>query len=252
MGADVVIEAHIEFASDPESEAGILDIRAEHGGKSTGKHFGQGKAFPIQRAPGGNLLKARAAGRVAVDDADGWAGDVISGVGVSDQHRGAAVIGKSLRPVAAIGSAKEEYGLYRFFGVVGQGIQGHVVAQVQPGIGEELEIVLDIGRAPGLGRVLDKRIVQGQPRGVAALHLPFGALGLQPLGAEIDKSRGAQRQTRIGRQAIVSAIAVVVPAAASRQGKALGIVFELKVDNTGNGIGAVLGRRAVAQHLYLL
>ena len=92
---------------------------------------------------------------------------------------------------------------------------------------------------------------RGQERGVGTLYAAAGGGRVAVLRAEVSEAETAQRQPDVPRHGVRLAPAVREASPAHLDGPAGTVVPELEVHDTGDGVGAVLGRSPVAQHLDL-
>ena len=108
------------------------------------------------------------------------------------------------------------------------------------------------GGAPDLGRV-GHRVVAGrdQQRRVVPLHAAAGRSGVAVLDAEVGEAGPAERQPGVAGDGVRTAVPGAVAAGVQLEAAAATVVLQQKVQHPGDGVGAVLGRRAVAQHLDL-
>ena len=142
---------------------------------------------------------------------------------------------------------------------------------------EQLEVVVDSRRSPNLRRVAQIRIARvDDVRRVLALDGAVGRLGGAVLHADVAETVLSQRHPDVagyGKRPTVSADSVTrvldvaddarparrrVPRIGIEEAPGLdfqaasrGIVLQLEVNDSGDGVRAVLRRRAVAQHLNL-
>ena len=131
---------------------------------------------------------------------------------------------------------------------VGLHAAGEQVSEVAP----QLDVVADGGRAPDLGGV-GHRVVAGrdQQRGVVPLHAAAGRGGVAVLEAQVGEAGLPEREADVAGHGVGAAVARAVAAGVQLEAAAARIVLELEVQHAGNGVRAVLSRRAVAQHLDL-
>ena len=186
----------------------------------------------------------RGAVRRAVDDA-------VAGVQrVADQQRLAVVEAVDVGPV--VGIPEVESFRHLLLGVVGVAVELHAIGEQLAEVAEELHVVLDRRVAPDLRRVGHGGVTgRDEGRRVGALHAAVRRVGIAVLQAEVGEPALAERQPDVGGDSVRVAVARAVGAgvelhAASRPG-----VLELEVHHAGDGVRAVLGRGAVAQHLHL-
>ena len=130
-----------------------------------------------------------------------------------------------------------------------------VRAEGHAGVDEQQD-VFGFRTAPGLGkRLIVKRGVRPYPLhavvnerlGVGTLMSPGKGLVVGVFEAQVGKAIVAQRQAQVAFHLVTFLILVELPVLRPNLAAFVG-VFHLKVDHPGNGVGAVLGGRAVAQH----
>ena len=147
---------------------------------------------------------------------------------------------------------------FRFLaGVVGVTVEVEVLTQIRTVVGEELQIVSDEGLPPDLRGIGYVRIARGnQARGIIALHRADGFARVAVFQAEVGPGTlVAQAEiARDGKQLAIAedAFAVLEAADFGLDRQPVGAVLEAEVQHAGNGVRAVLGRRAVAQDLHAL
>ena len=156
-----------------------------------------------------------------------------------------------------MGIAEIEPAFRLLAGVVGVTIEVEVLAQRRPVVGEELQIVSDEGLPPNLGGIGHIRVARGnQARGIIALHRADGFARVAVFQAEVGpRILVAQAEiARDGKQLAIAedAFAVLEAADFGLNRQPVGTVFEAEVQHAGNGVRAVLGRRAVAQDLHAI
>ena len=216
-----------------------------------------------------DLLEGGGVGR-AVGDRDGRAvrrphPHALGLQHVADQQRLAAV--DRVHVPAVVGVAVVEAAGHRLAGVVGVAVE---LGPVAPGaeVGEQLQIVLDQRRAPDARRGAHVLVAAVDHRQRAAVvHRAVGRLGAAVLQAEVQEPFRAERQAgvagerearRIAADAVaraadgaagrrVAVVPVEVPAGAELHAAPGARVLQLEVHDAGDGVGAVLGRRAVPQ-----
>ena len=119
-------------------------------------------------------------------------------------------------------------------------------------VAEELQVVLDAGVAPDLGGVGHVGVAGGGEGGrVEALHAAVGRVGVAVLEAEVGEPGLAEGQADVAGEAVGVAVAGPVGAGVELEAAPGRVVLEQEVDDAGDGVRAVLRRRAVAQHLDL-
>ena len=126
---------------------------------------------------------------------------------------------------------------------VGLDADGEQVAEVAP----QLDVVVDGGRSPDLRRI-GHRVVAGrdQERGIVPLHAATGRAGIAVLDAEVGEAGPAEGQPGVAGDGVRAAVARAVAAGVQLETAAGAVVLELEVQHPGDGVRAVLGRRAVA------
>ena len=247
--ADVPVEAVGSKASDAAHQRQVLRLAAEAGREAARKQLAEREAVRVVE----DLLQGDRVGRVVGDRHRGAvrrphpAGQQR----VADQQRLAAV--DAVDPAPRVRVAKEEAAGHPLAGVVGVAVDLHAGRRCIAEVPEQLQVVVDVRRAPDLRRVGRHVGVAGRAQGdgVAAGRGAVGRLRAAILQAEIGEAGGAQRQTGVGRQVDRLAAAVPEPAGVVLEGAARAGVLELEVHHAGDGVRAVLRRRAVPQHLDL-
>src|SRR3546814_8178289 len=71
------------------------------------------------------------------------------------------------------------------------------------------------------------------------------------LTADIHKPVGRERQADIALKQIILAITLIILPVASDEGRSFAVVAQTKIEHTGDRIGTVIRRRAVAKHFQL-
>src|SRR3546814_5808498 len=71
------------------------------------------------------------------------------------------------------------------------------------------------------------------------------------LTADIHKPVGRERQADIALKQIILAITLIILPVASDEGRSFAVVAQTKIEHTGDRIGPVIRRRAVAKHFQL-
>ena len=146
-------------------------------------------------------------------------------------------------------------------------VELHLVPEDVAGVGPQLDLVGHFGRSPDLGRVPHAVVplhVDERDR-VVALDAAVGGKRVAVLAGQVEESGLAEREPDVAGQRVhvavagqdatvhpVAGVAEEVPAALELDRAAGAVVAEHEVHHAGDGVGAVLGRRAVAQHLGLL
>ena len=176
---------------------------------------------------------------------------------VGNPYRGRAVFKRVAPEHAApgVGVTEKEAALHLALRVVTEGVQPRLDGlKVETKVAEEFIVVLDLRRAPDLRRgpsyVLIARLDQS-PR-IVALHAAASLVGIHELEAEVGKSVLGQRQAQVGRHVHLVTVPMIVltPACVYRQ--ALRVFPEPEIQDAGDGVRAVLSRRAVTQYFHPL
>ena len=156
--------------------------------------------------------------------------------------------------VAVHRAAEEKRRRYLAAGVIAEGVELVAVAQVDADVRHGPDAVVDGRRSPRLGGYGDVGNAQADQRGgVAVLDAAVGGRGLAVFEAQVGETVIRQRQPEIGGNGgHVLAGIFRVRAVPGLQGDAFVCVLEDKIQYAGDGVGAVLGRRTVAQHLHAL
>ena len=137
-------------------------------------------------------------------------------------------------------------------GVVGVPVELHTVGEQIAEVGEQLQVILDLRVAPNLRRVGHGGVAGRNERvGVGALHAAVGRVGVAVLEAEVDESGVAERQPGVARDGVRITVARPIRAGVELEAAPLAGILEQEVYHTRNGVGTVLRRRTVAQHLHL-
>ena len=231
-----------QFAAQAESDAPVLNNPAEARGEAARKALVEEKAVVGQMHIG---VVRRGVGR--------YCGTALAGTGQVGHPDGGRTVFKRVAPEHAapgVGVAEEETAFDFALRIVAEGIHPTVhLLQVQTQVAEELIVVLNLGRAPNLGRRPAYMLIAGfdQPARVVTLDAAAGFVRVQELEAEVGKAVVGQRQAQVGGHFYLVAVAVVVLAVAGLDGQALGVFAQPKVQNAGDGVRAVLGRGSVAQ-----
>ena len=204
-----------------------------------------------------------------------------SGLGpdaVADEQRGKAIdLGTAEDPAAGVGIPEVEAAGHLAGGVIGVTVELPVVFEQFAEVGEQLEVVVDPGGSPNLGRVTQIGVARvDDALGVVALNGSVGRVGGAVFHAEVEKTVLPHRQPDVAgyRQVLavsadsvagvldvaddprpagrlVSRICIEVRPGLEFQAAARGSVLQLEVHDAGDGVRTVLGCRAVAQHLQL-
>ena len=222
---------------------------SEVGCETSGKEFLEGKAIGVGQHPSQGL-------RVRHMIGDGYRGTVGGGIAargrdVTDEQGASAVAGENATP--RVGVAEEETARHLLAGVAGVPVELQAIGERKAEIAEELEVALNLRRAPDLSGVSHVGIACSQEsRHVAALNAAVGRLGASVLKAEVGETGRAQRQSGVAGHIVGGAVPPLhVGTRVELETGARTAVLGQQVDDAGNGVGAVLGRRAVAQHLGL-
>ena len=187
---------------------------------------------------------------------DGYRGTVGGGFAargrnIADEQASTAVGGEDT--AASVGVPEEESAGHFLAGVAGVAVELQAIGERVAEIAEELEVAVNLRRAPDLGGIPHMGIAGcHQSRHVAALYAAVGWLGAAVLEAEVGETGRAQRQPGVAGQAVGGAVpSLAVDARVELETAARTAILGLQIDDSGNGIGAVLGGSAVAQHLGL-
>ena len=154
-----------------------------------------------------------------------------------------------------MGIAEVEPAFRLLAGVVGMTVEVEVLAQGRPVVGEELQIVSDVGLTPDLGGIVHIRIARGeQGRGIIALHRADGFAHVAVFQAEVGpRTLVAQAEIASDRKQLAiaeDAFAVLEAADLGLDRKPFGTILEAEVQHAGDGVRAVLGRCAVAEDFH--
>ena len=173
------------------------------------------------------------------------------GRNVADEQGSTAVGGEDAP--AGVGVAEEESARHLLAGIAGVPVELQAIGEREAEIAEELEVAVNLRRAPDLGGVSHVPIAGCQEsRYVAALDAAVGRLGAAVLEAEVGETGRAQRQSGVAGHTVGGAVPWLrVGTRVELQTGAGTAVLGQQIDDSGNGVGAVLGGGAVAQHLGL-
>ena len=148
------------------------------------------------------------------------------------------------------------------FGKVAEGVGLPTLAEIDAEVAEQLEIVVNLWRAPnhhvGMEHVTvvlvrDVAVAGAKQRqGVVSLLRAVCAPGRPVFEAEVGETRFRERQSDVGSDVGGLAVAFVEPAPANVHLSTVPVVPELEVDDAGDGVGAVLRSRSVSQHFHPL
>ena len=129
-----------------------------------------------------------------------------------------------------------------------------VVAQIAAEVGEQLHRVAHPRLAPRLGRVRDPGHPGGDDRlRVRMLDAAVRGLRLVELGAQVQEPAIAHAHAVVGGDGVhVLGRILGVEAVLHLHAPAVVMVLQHEVDHPGDGVRAVLRRRAVAQHFHAL
>ena len=244
--ARIPVEAGVGQAADAAHQRRVLRLAAEAGREAAGKAFVEREAVGI--GPHGG--QAGGVGDV-VDDRHhrAAAGARLARLGpqpVAHEQRLSAV--RAEDAAARIRVAEEEAAGHLLARVVRVGVEldagGERVAEVP----EQLQIVVDLRRAPDLRRVRhDVRVPRGEQRdGIAAGGAPVGGVRAAVLQAQVGEPGGAERQADVAGDMERLPVALLEGARVELERSAGVGVLELEVHDAGDGVRAVLGGRAVA------
>ena len=159
---------------------------------------------------------------------------------------------------AGMGIPEVEPSLRLLAGIVGVAVEVEAVAEIGAVVGEELDVVPDVGLAPDLGRVGHVEISRGlESSGIVALHRAHRGPGVAVLQAQVGPGALVAQADVAGdaeQLAVAEELAVAVEEAAGLglDGDPFVVVLQLEVHHPGDGVGPVLGRGAVAQDLHPL
>ena len=130
-------------------------------------------------------------------------------------------------------------------------VELHAAVEEVAEVPEQLEIAVHVGRTPDLRRVLDVPVARrDQIRHVAALHAAVGGRGAPVFQAQVPEAGGPEREPDVSGEVPGLAVPRLALDPAQEFDAAPGaVVAQQEVDDPGDGVRAVLGRRAVAQHL---
>ena len=170
---------------------------------------------------------------------------------VADQQRAAPVVAEHAEPRVRI--TEEDAVGHLLARIARVGVRLHPGGERVAEVAECLQVVVDLRIAPDLRMVRrDVRIAGGDQRnGVAPRRGPVGRIRVAVLQAEVGETGCAQRQADVAGEPGRFAVAGAVHPGVQLDGTAGRGVLELEVHHPGDGVRAVLGRRAVAQHFDL-
>ena len=132
------------------------------------------------------------------------------------------------------------------------GVQTVVSVQVHPRVKPEFQVVFHFWATPDLRRRWYFHVAPVYQRlGVVALHGAVCRIGVAVFQTGVDKTGIGQRHPDIAGKAILGAIPRGSLPITDFHGAAIGVILELEIHHPGNGVAAVLRRRAIAQHLNL-
>ena len=238
------------LAAQPERQAPVFGLGAQPRGEAARKRLGQRMAVVL-------ALQRGQRGRAALRVVAGENGGTVTGPAVrrqvGDQH---GVVGPAPGRGEHAGARDRTAPVPRVRNLALRPVAERVrmvgVAQVEADVAEELVVVFHVRRAPRLHRRPADVVVAvaDQIQRVAALHAAVGGVGIRELEAQVGEAGVGQRQAEVGRGAHQVAVAVVVLPPAGFERAALGRVAQHEVEHAGHGVGAVLGRGAVAQHFH--
>ena len=230
------------FPAQAKGDAPILEVAAKTRRKTAGKTLVKEEAVLGQIYAG--VVGRRIGGH-------GGTAKVGAGqVGHPDCRRTVFKRIASEDTAARVGVAKKEAALHLALGIIAKGVQpGIERLQVKTEVAEEFIVVLDFGRAPYLrcGSAYMRVAGLDQPPRIPALYTTAGFVGVQKLEAEVGKAIVGQRQAQVGGHLHLVPVTVVGLAPTGVERQALGCLLQLEVQDTGDGIRAVLGCGAVTQ-----
>ena len=137
-------------------------------------------------------------------------------------------------------------------GIVGVAVELQAVRERVAEVAKKLEVVVDIGRTPRLRRDSDGVVARGdESRCVGPLNADVSPISIAVLEAQVGESGLADGKPDIAGEGVAASSFLAIGAAVDLKAAARVGVLELKVQHAGDGVRAVLGRRAIAQHLNL-
>ena len=228
----------------------IGHVTTEVRGKTAGEPFLEGKAVRV----GNHLSQGIRTGQVVGDGYRGTVGGALIARGqhVADEQGSPAV--RAEDAPSGVGVPEEKAAGHLLVGVVCVSVELQAVAEQVAEIAEELEVVLNLGRAPDLGWLSDIGIAScEESRHVATLDAAVGRIGTPILEAEVGETCLAEWQPDVAGEGVRFA----VPPLAEGPGDELEATagndcpWAAKLNHAGDGVRAVLRRRAAAQYLHL-
>ena len=236
-------------SSYPGDHRAIGYRAAEVGREASREDLLEGEAIGVGHHP----AHGERVGHVIGDGYRGTVGGGIAagGCNVADEQGSTAVSSEDASP--RVGVAEKETARHLLAGVAGVPVELQAIGEREAEIAEELEVAVNLRRAPDLGGVAHVGIARRQERRhVAALNAAVGRLGAAVLEAEVGETGGAQRQSGVAGYTVGGAVpSLQVATGVELQTGARTAVPGQQIDDPGNGVGAVLGGRSVAQHLGL-
>ena len=132
------------------------------------------------------------------------------------------------------------------------GVKAVVGVKIHPRVEPEFQVIFHFWAAPDLRRHWNFHVAPVYQRlGVVALHGAVRGIGMAVFQTGVDKAGIGQRQTDIAGKAILGAVPSGSLPIADFHRTTIVIILELEIHHPGNGVAAVLRRRAIAQHLNL-
>ena len=136
--------------------------------------------------------------------------------------------------------------------VVRVAVELRAVGEQVPEVAEELQVVVDLRGSPDLGRVGHRGVAgRDERRRVAPLGAAAGGAGAAVFDAEVGEPGPAERQAGVAGEGVPAAVAGGAGPGAQLDAAAGPVVPEQEVEHAGDGVRAVLRRRAVPQHFDL-
>ena len=148
-------------------------------------------------------------------------------------------------------SAKEKASFGAALGPAAKAISFSPIAEINSTVEEGVPHAVEIGAAPNLRRLLDRIAPLPQRRRIGALAAADGWIALAVFDADVEKTVLRKRQADISCGLGQAAVAFEVLAGSRFHQHPFEGFAQSQIQHSGDGVGPVLGCRAVAQQFHL-
>ncbi len=254
--AEVVPEAIAPFTTGTARDRCIYNLATELRCKAARLQQVEGPAVGIRidRSEPGRIGGVKTAVTRRIQKVYNRAGDAVIARAEREVSHEDGIAGAVIDAATCERVTEEEAALNFAFAPVTEDIGFAAVTEIQPGICPQAEMVANFRRSPDLRSRLTHGGVAGRNQcgRVVALNAAAGRVGFFPLTRHVEVTGIGQWQAPVEAHRGTGAVTFKGFAPAAFEQRAVRVVTQHKVDHTGDGVRAVLGRRAVAQDFDLL